>query len=82
MVNVGIQPGTVVVLRPNVVPTQGQICSVYVDGQGVTLKRVFSTGETIRLVAENDELEDVRVSASDVVIQGVLVSAVSVQRIR
>lgn len=78
MEDVGIEEGTTALMRPDEEPSPGDICAVWVDGEGGTLKRVFPQGETIRLVPENDEYEPAEVDADRVRIQGVLVATVDI----
>jgi len=78
MVNVGIQEGMTVLMRPGREPRSGDICAVWVDGEGGTLKRVKPNDDTIRLLPENDQYEPIEVDADRVRIQGVLVATVDV----
>lgn len=82
MKDVGIQPGTTALMRPDPEPSPGDICAVWVDGEGGTLKRVFPQGETIRLVPENDAYEPMEVDADRVRLQGVLVATLDISTFR
>lgn len=78
MKDAGIPEGAMVQIRPEVEPSDGDICAVWVEGDGGTLKRVFQEGETVRLVPENENYEPREVSADRVQIQGVLIATVDV----
>ena len=69
-------------IRPEVEPSDGDICAVWIEGDGGTLKRVFLEGETVRLVPENEKYAPQRISADRVRIQGVLVATVNVSTFR
>ena len=76
----GLQPGQYVVIRPEKTPVEGSICAVWIDGEGGTLKRVYSAGEgMVRLVPANPNYAPHTYPAEKVRIQGVLVAAVAVQ---
>jgi SOS-response transcriptional repressor LexA len=78
MKEAGISGGAMVQIRPEVEPSDGDICAVWVEGDGGTLKRVFREGETVRLVPENEKYDPQEVSADRVQIQGVLIATVDV----
>ena len=78
----GLRPGMTLIMRPDVVPTERDVCSVYVEGEGNTLKHVIDEGEFARLVAENPDFPDRLVPASTVQIQGVVIAAFAVQAYR
>lgn len=80
MIKVGIRPGMTLVMRPDVTPSSGAICSVYVEGEGNTLKRVEPRGGRVTLAPENDALSPQTYPADQVTVQGVLVAAVGVTR--
>ena len=82
MLGAGLRPGMTLIMRPDVVPTERDVCSVYVEGEGNTLKHVIDEGEFARLVAENPDFPDRLVPASTVQIQGVVVAAFAVQAYR
>ena len=79
MTGAGLHPGMTLVMRPDVAPTEHHVCSVYVEGEGNTLKHVIEDGSYVRLVARNPEFPDQRVPKSMVCVQGVVVAAVAVQ---
>lgn len=82
MTGAGLFPGMTLVMRPDVVPTERDICSVHVEGEGNTLKHVHDEGEFVRLVARNVDFPDQRVPVRMVAIQGVLVAALAIQAYR
>ena len=82
MTGAGLFPGMTLVMRPDLVPTERDICSVHVEGEGNTLKHVHDEGEFVRLVARNVAFPDQRVPVRMVAIQGVLVAALAVQAYR
>lgn len=82
MNDAGIREGTIALMRPEVEPSDGDICAVWVDGEGGTLKRVFQEEETVRLVPENDDYAPTVVPAERVRIQGVLVATVDISTFR
>lgn len=79
MVGAGLHPGMTLVVRPDVDPTERDVCAVYVEGEGVTLKYVAREGDLVRLIPANPEFSETRVPAGMVQIQGVVVAAVAVQ---
>lgn len=82
MTGAGLFPGMTLVMRPDVSPTEDDVCSVYVEGEGNTLKHVHDDGSYVRLVARNADFPDQRVHKSAVCVQGVLVAALAVQTFR
>lgn len=82
MINAGLRDGMTIVLRHSVAPNSGDICSVYVDGEGATLKRVDIAGDQITLRPENPAYQPQTVPAESVTIQGVLIGALDVLRFR
>jgi repressor LexA len=79
MIEAGLQPGQYVIIRPEVEPQQGDICAVWIDGEGGTLKRVYAEGELVRLVPANPRYQPQTYQVERVRIQGVLVAALAVQ---
>lgn len=79
MTGAGLLPGMTLVMRPDVVPTERDVCSVYVEGEGNTLKHVHDEGEFVRLVARNADFPDQRVPVRMVAVQGVLVAALAIE---
>lgn len=82
MKGAGIREGTIALMRPGVEPSDGDICAVWVDGEGGTLKRVFREEDTVRLVPENEDYAPTQVPAEQVRIQGVLVATVDISTFR
>ena len=82
MQGAGIVPGMTLVMRPDVTPTETDVCSVYVEGEGNTLKHVVEDGSYVVLVARNPEYPDQRVPKSMACVQGVVVAALAVQTFR
>lgn len=82
MRDAGIREGTIALMRPEIEPSDGDICAVWVDGEGGTLKRVFQEEEDVRLVPENDDYVSTVVPADRVRIQGVLVATVDISLFR
>jgi len=79
MIDAGLHPGQYVIIRPDMQPQQGDICAVWVEGEGGTLKQVFFENDTVRLCPANP-LYDIQIFPSDQIrIQGVLVAALAVQ---
>ncbi len=78
MLGAGLHPGMTLVMRPNVSPTPEDVCSVYIEGEGNTLKHVVDEGEVVRLVARNPDYPDQCVPVSMVSVQGVVVVALAV----
>ena len=82
MTGAGLLPGMTLVMRPDVTPTDRDVCSVYVEGEGNTLKHVVEDGSYVLLVARNPEYPDQRAPKSMVCVQGVVVAALAVQTFR
>jgi repressor LexA len=82
MIDAGLHHGQYVVIRPDVVPNDGDICAVWVEGMGNTLKQIFQEGEMIRLVAANPRYRPLLFPADQVRVQGVLVAALAIQRFK
>lgn len=82
MIEAGLQPGQYVVISPTIEPKQGDICAVWVDGEGGTLKRVYEEGESVKLLPANPRYQAKSYPAERVRVQGVLIAALAVQRFR
>lgn len=79
MVDAGLQPGDLVAIRPEQQAQSGDICAVWIEGYGNTLKRVRFTGDQVVLEPANPRYEP-RTYAPDMVrIQGRLVASLSVR---
>jgi repressor LexA len=82
MIDAGLQPGQYVVIRPVLPDRNGEICAVWVDGSGATLKRVYFDAELVRLVPANPNYDVQIYPADEVRIQGVLVASLAIQSFR
>lgn len=85
MKEVGIEEGMTLLMRPVEAPgdvSEGEICAVWVDGDGGTLKRVFFENGHAHLVPENENYEERSYPVERVRIQGILVAALSVLSFR
>ena len=82
MIEAGIVPGMTLVMRPEEVPTESDVCSVYVEGEGNTLKHVIDDGSYVILRARNSDYPEQRVPTSMIHVQGVLVAALAIQAFR
>jgi repressor LexA len=82
MIEAGLQPGQYVVIRPGVEPRENDICAVWVEGEGGTLKYVRHRGGRITLQPANARYTPRDYPADRVRIQGVLVAALAVQHFR
>lgn len=78
MIGADIFPGQLVVIRPEAGPKAGDICSVWVDGEGATLKYVYPEGDNIRLVPANPKYQPQTYPADQVNIQGVVIASLAV----
>ena len=79
MVNAGLEDGMTVLVRPGAPVRQGEICAVWIEGEGGTLKRVYRQQDRVRLVPENDRYEAAEYPSDHVRIQGLVVAALSVR---
>jgi|ABEF01.1.fsa_nt_gi repressor LexA len=80
MIDAGLQPGDLVILRSGSTPNSGDICAVWVEGQGSTLKRVVTEADgTITLQPANPRYQPRTYSCEMVRIQGVLVASLSIK---
>lgn len=82
MIDAGLQPGQYVVIRPEIPLRNGEICAVWVEGIGATLKRVYFDHDLIRLVPANPNYSVQIYPADEVHIQGVLVAALAIRNFR
>ena len=79
MIDAGLEPGTLVVIRPKVTPNEGDICAVWIEGLGNTLKRIAHEGDQIVLYPANKRYEPRSYAADSVRVQGVLIASLSVK---
>lgn len=82
MKGAGLEEGMTLLMRPTDNPAKevkdGDICAVWVQGDGGTLKRVFYKNGSVHLVPENDQYQERSYPPERVRIQGFLVAALSV----
>lgn len=82
MIEAGLEPGQYVIVRPGLAPRNGDICAVWVEGGGGTLKQVFFEGNRVRLQPANSRYLAEIYLAEMIRIQGVVVVALSVESFR
>jgi repressor LexA len=80
MIDDGLLPGQYVLIRPDKPARNGDICAVWVEGEGGTLKHVYRHGKHVTLRPANPRYEPKSYPSDRVRIQGVLVAALAVQR--
>jgi repressor LexA len=76
MIDEHIAEGDIVIMRPVLDAKRvknGTIVAAHVAGQGTTLKRFFRKGAQVTLEAANDNYDPLKLSASQVEVQGALV---------
>jgi len=78
MIDAGINQGQLVVVRPGKPLREGDICSVWVEGEGSTLKYLYREGENLRLVPANPKYKARTYPADQVQIQGSVIAALAV----
>ena len=83
MVDAGLKPGMLVVIRPGIRAKTGDICALWVEGHGNTLKQIVYKTDAIgceRLILKpaNSRYEQQVLSPDMVRVQGVLVASLSV----
>ena len=78
MIEAGIQQGQLVVVRPGRPNGQGEICSVWVEGEGSTLKYVYFDGDDVKLVPANPNYRPQTYPADQVQIQGMVIASLAV----
>ncbi|MCB0712916.1 MAG: winged helix DNA-binding protein [Ignavibacteriae bacterium] len=78
MVDAGIQPGQLALMRPGVPPKQGAICAIWVEGEGGTLKHLYVEGEIARLVPANSNYSEMEYPVESINVQGVLIATINV----
>ena len=72
MVNVGIDDGDIVLIKPSRTANNGQIVVALIDSNEATLKRFYKRKAYIELRAENDDYPLQRYQPDRVEIQGIL----------
>lgn len=84
MIKADLAPGDLVAFRPKQEVRNGDICAVWVDGEGSTMKYVYYEGNgTIKLVPDNPDRQTYPVMVhptEKVRIQGVLIASVQVRQ--
>ncbi len=81
MVDAGLSEGALVVVRSTQEATSGDICAVWVDGDGGTLKTVRFEDDTVHLVPQNSVYMSTQYPAERVRIQGVVVAVLDMRRV-
>jgi repressor LexA len=81
MVDAGLAEGALVVVRSTQEATSGDICAVWIDGDGGTLKTVQFEGDTVRLIPQNSNYTPMQYPAERVRIQGVVVAVLDMRRV-
>ena len=79
MIDAGIYPDQLVILRPSLQPQNGDIAATWVDGEGATLKFVHFEHELVRLQPANKRYKAKSYSSDQVRFQGVLIGKIDVQ---
>lgn len=79
MIDAGLEPGTLVAIRPKVTPNKGDICAVWIEGLGNTLKHVVYEGDQILLYPANKRYKPRSYPADSARVQGVLIASLSVK---
>lgn len=79
MVDAGIYPDQLVILRPSLQPQSGDIAATWVDGEGATLKFVYFERGKVRLQPANKHYTSKTYLPDHVRFQGVLVGKIDVQ---
>lgn len=80
MIEAGLQPGDLVVIRPAQEVQSGNICAVWVEGYGNTLKRVRFTGDQVVLEPANPRYSARTFPADMVRVQGLLITSLTIRR--
>jgi len=76
MINAGILDGDIVVVRKANTARNNEIVVALVDQDEATLKRIYKTGQSIELIAENPDFPTRSYGPDRVEVQGVLVGLV------
>ena len=82
MIDAGIRPGQLALMRPGVAPKPGAICAIWVEGEGGTLKRLYVEEGRARLVPANATYAEMEYPVENIRVQGVLVAVISVTSFR
>lgn len=81
MVDAGLAEGALVVVRSTQEATSGDICAVWIDGDGGTLKTVRFEKSTVHLIPQNSAYTPTQYPAERVRIQGVVVAVLDIRRV-
>jgi len=81
MIEAGLPEGALVVVRSTQEAASGDICAVWVDGDGGTLKTVRFEGSTVHLIPQNSAYTATQYPAERVRIQGVVVAVLDMRRV-
>ena len=73
MTGARIEEGDTLLVEENEDPPDGTVVVALLNGERVTVKRLYREGETVRLKPQNDEHEDIVVPAEEVRVQGEVV---------
>ncbi len=76
MINAGILDGDIVVVRKANTARNNQIVVALVDQEEATLKRIYKTGQSVELIAENPDFPTRTYGPDRVEVQGILVGLV------
>lgn len=76
MINAGILDGDIVVVRRSNTARNNEIVVALVDQDEATLKRIYKSGQTVELIAENPDFPTRTYGPDRVEVQGVLVGLV------
>ncbi len=71
MINAGIQSGDMLIVDKSVVPSDGKIVIVAIDGE-LTVKRLYQRNGVLKLLAENEKYKPINITGQDIVIWGVV----------
>lgn len=82
MIDAGIYPDQLVILRPGLQPQNGDIAATWVEGEGATLKFVYFEHAKVRLQPANKHYASKTYLPDQVRFQGVLVGKIDVQIFR
>ncbi len=73
MTGARIEEGDTLLIEENEDPPDGTVVVALLNGERVTVKRLYREGETVRLKPRNDEHEDIVLPAEEVQVQGEVV---------
>jgi SOS-response transcriptional repressor LexA len=79
MIDAGLEPGVLVIIRPKVTPNEKDICAVWIEGFGNTLKCIAYEGDQIILYPANKRYKPRSYAADSARVQGVLIASLAVK---